>query len=115
MNYTDLTQFYMGFYKTTPTEETTGMVQITIKEWLERDPAIVMISEGRIIDNGVNFIVTGFAPKPNSKDGELIWSSIPCHNLGTARLYLQRVMPEDEFKGFLKQVERWGADGWWEA
>ena len=114
MNYNDLTQFYMGFYKTTPTTED-NMTQISIADWLERDPAIITITEGRIIDNGVNYIVTGFAPKPNSTNGELIWSQIPCKNLGTARLYLERVMPEEEFQGFVKQVERFGADGWWEA
>jgi hypothetical protein len=98
--------------------DTTGrinMIQITIKEWLERDPAIITITEGRIIDTGINYLVTGFAPKPHSTNGELIWAQIPCKNLGTARLYLDKVMPEDEFKEFLKQVERWGADGWWEA
>ena len=53
MNYNDLTQFYMGFYKTTPTTED-NMTQISIADWLERDPAIITITEGRIIDNGVN-------------------------------------------------------------
>ena len=114
MNYNDLTQFYMGFYKTTPTTED-NMIQISIADWLSKDPDVIAITEGRIIDNGVNYIVTGFAPKPNSKDDELIWTSIPCHNLGTARLYLERVMPEEEFQGFLKQVSKYGADGWWEA
>ena len=35
MNYNDLTQFYMGFYKTTPTTED-NMTQISIADWLER-------------------------------------------------------------------------------
>jgi len=87
------------------------MTQITIDEWLSKDPSVFVITEGRIIDTGINFIVTGFARKPNCTDGEMIWSQIPCKNLGTARLYLDRVMPEEEFQGFLRQVSKYGASG----
>ena len=42
---------------------------------------------GRIIDTGVNFIVSGFNPSG-------AWQEIPCQNLKTARLYLGQIMSQ---------------------
>jgi len=42
---------------------------------------------GRIIDTGLNFIVSGFNPSG-------AWQEIPCQNLKTARLYLGQIMSQ---------------------